>query len=706
MYVSARERQILEQLISRKDGITVKEIAQDIEVSERTVHRDLKGVEDLLHDYELELKKQSGVGIQIIGEDEKKNDLELFLYNLSHSEYTPEERQTLILCTLLEAVEPIKLIALSNDLNVTVATISNDLTKLNDWLESFDLSLIRRRGYGVEVTGSEKAKRRAMSSLISSNFDESEFLTVIRENIQKKSTQQINTISERLLGLVEKEKLVIVEKAIEEANNELPYSIADSAYIGLVVHLSLAIERILQGEKIEIDESYLENLQETKEYEVAEKVIAKLKKVFNVDIPDAEIGYITMHLRGAKVRHDNELLLEDSSFQVAVKARKLMQFVSERVGQDLADDQSLFQGLVAHLKPAIYRIRQQMRIHNPLLEKIQSDYAELFQMLKEGVEEIFDTLDVPDAEIGYLVMHFGSSLEREKRESDLSALVICSSGIGSSKMLASRIRKEIPMIKKLHNASLFELKQLNLNDYDMVLSTIPLSNFEKEYILVNPFLTEEEVGKIHAYIKQNVEKQRFVNQSLKEEKGNEFKNHQKVIESFQVIQEYSQSILTILEGFYYKRLQNKDNLENTLSDVCYELFKKRVIEQPNKVVDALIEREKLGGLGIPNTSLALFHTRSVLIHKSSFTIYTLEEPLEVKAMDESTIRLKNILLLLSPEEIAPKGLELLSLISSLIIESDASISLFESQNYELIASYLSVNFESYFNEKLNEIRRG
>ncbi|RBW70717.1 BglG family transcription antiterminator [Bacillus taeanensis] len=706
MYISARERQILERLISRKDGITVKEIAQDIEVSERTVHRDLKGVEDLLHDYELELKKQSGVGIQIVGEDEKKKDLELFLYNLSHSEYTPEERQTLILCTLLEAAEPIKLIALANDLNVTVATVSNDLTKLNDWFESFDLSLIRRRGYGVEVTGSEQAKRRAMSSLISSNFDESEFLTVIRENIQKKSTQQINTISERLLGLVEKEKLVIVEKAIEEANNELPYSIADSAYIGLVVHLSLAIERILQGEKIEFDESYLENLQETKEYEVAEKIIVKLKKVFNIEIPDAEIGYITMHLRGAKLRHDNELLLEDSSFQVAVKARKLMQYVSERVGQDLGDDQSLFQGLVAHLKPAIYRMRQQMRIHNPLLEKIQKDYGELFQIIKEGVAGIFDTLDVPDAEIGYLVMHFGSSLEREKRESHLSALVICSSGIGSSKMLASRIQKEIPMIKTLHNASLFELKQLNLDDYDMVLSTIPLSNFEREYILVNPFLTEEEVGKIHAYIKQNVEKKQFVDRALKGEPASEFKNHKKVIQSFQSIHEYSYYILKILEGFHYKALHNKDTFENTLTDACYELFRKRIIEQPNKVVDALMEREKLGGLGIPNTSLALFHTRNKCIHEPSFTIYSLETPLEAKAMDGSIVEVKNILLLLSPEEMPQKGLELLSLISSLIIESDASISLFESQNAELIASYLSVNFENYFNEKLKEIRRG
>ncbi|PAE14520.1 hypothetical protein CHH91_19010, partial [Virgibacillus sp. 7505] len=39
---------------------------------------------------------------------------------------------------------------------------------------------------------------------------------------------------------------------------------------------------------------------------------------------------------------------------------------------------SLFQGLLAHLKPALYRVRQGMKIHNPLLEKVKADYAALF----------------------------------------------------------------------------------------------------------------------------------------------------------------------------------------------------------------------------------------------------------------------------------------------------------------------------------------
>ncbi|MFC6604645.1 BglG family transcription antiterminator [Ectobacillus funiculus] len=382
MYISARERQILEILLSTTDELTVKELADTIQVSVRTIHRDLKNLEDVLKEYDLSLLKKSGVGVQVSGSEQRVNDLKIFLFSLSHIEYTPEERQTIILCALLEAKDAIKLVGLANDLNVTVATVSNDLNKLEERLQTVELSLIRKRGYGVEIQGSESAKRRAMSSMISEHIDESEFLALVRENIQRKSTQQTDSISERLLGLVEKKKLLIVEQVIKDISEELSYSMADSAYIGLVVHLALAIERILQGENITIDPVYLENLQSTPEYKIAENIIKQLETVFQVDIPTAEIGYITMHLHGAKLRHDKEYLIEDSSFQIAIKTKHLIQYVGEQLHQDLTSNRSLFEGLVVHLKPALYRIKQNMGISNPLLHKIKGDYPELFSVVK------------------------------------------------------------------------------------------------------------------------------------------------------------------------------------------------------------------------------------------------------------------------------------------------------------------------------------
>src|SRR5690606_15988730 len=159
---------------------------------------------------------------------------------------------------------------------------------------TFGLLLIRRRGYGVEIDGHEGAKRRAMSNLISEYLDESEMLSLAKENIQKRSSQQINLISERLLGLVDKKKLHTVEKVVEAGIQDLPFTMADSAYIGLVVHLALAVERIQKGEGITINLSYLEHQQVSKEYKFAEKIVAQLEHIFQIKIPQAEVAYITM----------------------------------------------------------------------------------------------------------------------------------------------------------------------------------------------------------------------------------------------------------------------------------------------------------------------------------------------------------------------------------------------------------------------------
>lgn len=706
MYISARERQILEILITANDEITVKDLANQIGVSGRTIHRDLKNVEDVLTEYDLSLQKKSGVGVVITGEKTKIRELELYLFNLFHTEYTPDERQTIILCELLESNEPVKLIGLANDLNVTIATVSSDLTKIEEKLQTFGLSIVRKRGYGVEIEGEEGAIRRAMRSLISEYLDESEILSMARENIQKRSTQQINTISERLLGLVEKQKLLVVEKVVDSIVQELPFSMADSAYIGLVVHLALAVERIQKGEAIKINHSYLENQRESKEYKFAEKIVSQLEKIFTINIPHAEIAYITMHLKGAKLRHDNEYLMEDSSFQVAIKTKNLIQYVEKRVGVDLSSNRSLFEGLIVHLKPALYRLKQKMGISNPLLDKIKRDYSDLFAIVKQAAEEVFPQFYVPDEETGYLVMHFGAAIMGNRELINFKTLVVCSSGIGTSKMLATRLQKEFPELKHIQNVSVMEFKKMNWEDYQLVISTIPIPDFkESDYIIVNPFLNKDEIDKIRSFINEykisnGTEKQL----PIPVDAGRSIKSAEKLIEEMDSIQDYAGSIASIVKGFDLHAVSVEKTTEEILYEVCITLKEKQRIDHVDEVVQAVLERERLGGIGIPDTEMALYHARSPHVLEPSFVISVLQTPLMVLGMDGNEMPMKYITLMLSPSNVSERVLEVLSLISSMIIENDENISVFQSEDISKITELLTVRFDQFFNEKLIKIR--
>jgi mannitol operon transcriptional antiterminator len=699
MIVSARERLILQYLIDEANQeVTIKELADQIDVSERTIHRDLKNIEPLLTKFQLNLVKRAGIGIEIVGSEANVQQLRIAIQKQDYKEYTPDERMTVALCTLLDHQEPIKLLALANDLGVTTATISHDLDKLEPFVQEYGLTLIRKRGYGIELIGTEEAKRKAISSLISDQIDVPNFLKMVRESIERKSTNKIDSISERLLGLVQKEKLIIIENLINQMNSRLPYPLADSSYVGLVVHLALAIERIRRGENITIKSEYLIQLKDSREFHFAQEIAEMLGKTFQVDIPEQEVGYITMHLRGAKLRFEGKMDIRDENVEIAYLVQRLIEQVDEMIGYRLKDDPSLSQGLLAHLQPAIYRIKQGMKITNPLLAEIKRDYQELFDVVTEAVAVTFPFGHVPDEEIGYLVLHFGAALHKRQGRTNLKALIVCSSGIGTSKMLAAQIKIQFPDIVELRNVSAFELKDIDIDTYDIILSTIPIEDISTDYLLVSPILTSHELEKIKDYIhKKGIT---ITNYSMNDD-------HDEKVEMTLTYEEYksfsvqSNKLIELLDVMEVFQIDQSLSIENILQHVSERLVEGGLIDNGKKLVNALLQREHIGGLAIPETKLALFHTRSDAVIHPSFHIIDLSTPMMLRAMDNEMLSVTRILLLLAPEQANSSQLELMSFISASIIESQASINTFESATKSSLIQYIS---QTYFTNFVKNLR--
>ncbi|CAJ1000808.1 mannitol operon transcriptional antiterminator [Brevibacillus aydinogluensis] len=694
MSVSSRQRTILEMLLQGGPGLTVGAIAERIGVSARTIHRELDALEETVREHGLQLVRKSGLGVELQGSPEQKEALRLALFDLTTTEYTAEERKVIILCTLLEATEPVKLISLALDLKVTTATISHDLDDLEDVLDKYGLSLVRKRGYGVEIRGSESAKRQAISRLILDHLNEHELIGLIKENIQNKSLRDIDSISERLLGLVDKEKLIKVENALKRLDDDLPYPLADSAYIGLVIHLALAVERIEKGENIHFDEHTLHELQGTPEYEAAQRIMERMTHIFQMDIPAAEIGYITMHLRGAKLRSSHEDIYWPGNVELMAKTQRFIRLCEDRLQIPLRYDSSLFHGLLTHMEPALYRLKRQMEIRNPILEQIRDNYPELFQVVREAVSKVFPELHVPDEEIGYLVMHIGAAVERTSQtHRRYRALVVCSSGIGSSKILATRIKKEIPEIVSLQNLSLFEVGRIPKSEYDVIISTIPLPMDPSEYVVVSPLLPKEDIQKI-AYHLHNLSRSRASRAAVAVRADGEGPKQR-----LNAMHQYAGHAVQLLDGFQLRRLEDhSDDIRVLLDQICGDLVQLGVIREAEPVVRQLLQRERLGGLGIPGTTLALFHGKYEQVVRPSFTVHVLCQPILLKAMDEREMPIHTLLMLLGPRDVAKEGLEVLSEVSSLLIE-DEMIDALEAGDRQRIADCLAEGLYQFCRKK-------
>ena len=149
MKINERSKFIINELIKRNTYVTASEIADLLQVSIKTVTRQLVNVEKILNENDLILERKTSKGMQIIGtEEQRQKRLEQIQSNGLH-EYSPVERQNIVLSHLLKSQEPIKLLTLAKLLNVTEATISNDLDKLETWIKKMNMNLVRKPGLGI-----------------------------------------------------------------------------------------------------------------------------------------------------------------------------------------------------------------------------------------------------------------------------------------------------------------------------------------------------------------------------------------------------------------------------------------------------------------------------------------------------------------------------------------------------------------------------
>lgn len=80
--------------------------------------------------------------------------------------------------------------------------------------------------------------------------------------------------------------------------------------------------------------------------------------------------------------------------------------------------------------------------------------------------------------------------------------------------------------------------------------------------------------------------------------------------------------MDLLGHFSVKPVSERKSIESILSSICMELEECKIIDNKEAILVKLLNREKLGGLGIPNTYLSLYHARSehVVIRTLVFTL--------------------------------------------------------------------------------------
>ena len=693
MKINERSKFIINKLIQTENYITASEIAEKLQVSNKTVVRQLGSVEKILVQHNLSLERKTGRGMRVIGAPEDKERLLSLIaekVNTRH-EYSPAERCNIILSQLLKSQEPIKLIALSQLLNVTDATISNDLDKIEPWIRKMNMNLVRKPGLGVYLEGLEKDIRKAIISHIYENIHEQDILNLLYS--KKKKTNELTSDADKfLLDLVDKNIIQKVEEAVKATMQQQKSSLSMNAFSGLVVHLTLAVQRLLKGETIKIDVAFLGKIKQKKEFKLAENIGENIEKVFQVKIPEEETAYITMHLLGARNNYEQDVDIQYSSFHLIRIAKDIVKIAQQESGISLLKKSRLLIGLYKHLKPAVMRIKMKMEIRNPLLQEMKEKYPKWMTLAKKAARPLEEELQtpLPEAEIAYLAMHLGAALEEANmQEQYFKVLVACPTGIGTSKLLATQLKREFSNLEIVAIVSAVNV------DYDFykhenvefIISTVPIENAKLPVVVVDFMLNEND--------KTNIIHQMNISTVLKKN-VERVKVNYKLIYRLERIDRYIKYIHEVLTNFFYDEyIEIKD-----IDELC---------AKTSHVISGELERELLyhdlknresKGSTVLN-KLMILHTKSKAVQLLHVGVIKLQNEYVLNKENISTI-----LVLLAPDNAEQAALETIGYVSESLLESLNLLDILYEGSSKEIYGELEKIYTNYFKEKYKKVMEG
>lgn len=702
MQYSARAIEIIDILIKQSDYMTVSQISDQLKISKRTIFREMETVEELLEQLNISISKKTRVGIKIDATPEQIQAFKLATESRTDQVYSQEARLNLLMIELLKSREPKKLFYFADLLKVSEATISNDMDKIEDWFKQRNLELIRKPGYGVYVVGNEKSFRKAIVDFLYQTYEHEELVTLIQNDFFQTKPET----SHHMLGLIDKSILLKVSLILKDYEAMLEKRLAEGAYMGLMIHLAIAIQRILRGESIFMNSTILDGLRGDDQFKTAQEIADNIAKTFNIVVPADEVGYITMHLKGSKLKTSAMVESHDfiiSNFDLSRATAKMIQRFKELSGYDFRDDERLLIGLATHLRPALTRMKMGLDIRNPLLVKIKEMYPEIYAMTQQATETLAlkYELEVPQEEIGFLAMHFGAAIERYRKSQQMDKAirvgVVCSSGIGTSSLLASRLSKLIPKIELVGQYSKEDviLGQLRPLQIDCLISTIPLETTDYPCIIVNPLLLESDIERIKQVIA-------LLGQELKP--FNDAVNPEQMASADRLkkINELSTGILGLMESFKIIEVSQIDTTEDMIKLITDHFTSSR--DSQERLSAQIAERERLGATILRSEGVKLLHTKTAEVSQLTFAGIRLERPMLCDAKNPNGVMQKEAIdlcvVMLLPDVTTKNQLEIMSYLSKSLIEDSKFVNELKTMKLDDLRMSLNHRLNVWFESQI------
>ncbi|WP_368504966.1 transcription antiterminator [Alkalihalophilus sp. As8PL] len=627
MPLDQRSTQLLQLLMLKEAPVSILELSNSLRVSRRTIYYNLEKVNDWLKENELdEVQQIKSVGIFIPNSTKEKIPNFVKLNKDIDYYYTAHERQKLILIMLLTSTEPVYVKDFMAVTRSSRNSCLNDLKIIKQQSKPYRLTIHFERSKGYFINGPEFELRKWF-------VDAFEF-------------QNENEFSKDLISVWEKANSSLLQtvecnaQLLEMIQNKLNVQLNPESTGELLWHLAFFLQRIRQEQHISLEEDEKLALKTSPAFKGAELLSKELLTAYQIHVPEEEVYYLTIFLLSLRSLSESPLStvkgLEDVVRKMVIDFQRYSCIEFEHY-------RAVEENLLIHIRPAYYRLKYGILAKNPLTASIKEKYGDVFQLTKKVIPHLqnFVGTKINEDEIAYIAMHFGGWMRKEGRQpaTRKRALIVCSSGIGTSQILKSQLEA---LFSTLDFEVVTSLNETPTNA-ELIFTTVSLKKQTLPTFHVNAILNDAEKERLLTNVNRLLHQRGFTSRT---EQVNELLQ---VIDKHAQIHNEKQLLIEIEQILSNKQLQIKELYKPMLNEImdrssiqivdkvsswqeAVEVASSPLLENNSisqTYIDAMISNiDELGPYVIIAPHVAIPHARPEAgVNKLSMSLLKLDEPI-------------------------------------------------------------------------------
>lgn len=480
MTLSTRNLLILDFLIKHKQS-SIKEIAEKFNISESSARYDLKNIEVLIE------KKNANIEFLSKGNIYFNNfEKNIFDFSQDNLQYilTSEERVEFLEIFILLNNQPFNIQRIIEILDITRNTFKSDFEKVKQNFYKMGITLNNDGTFSLKRGSSRTYILIPLSRLIKRFIFQEEVYYYPNKFIFNNAFKHISY-----------DKINIITQYIREVLERSNKILSDESYQMLIAYIIIVVETVANNYKLQTNTNNEEFFKSKEEFKILTSKKYILEEEFKIKIDETELIRLTNFFLGSQT-YTKKIDFYENWIRSEIFIEKFIRDVSSQLKYNLTKDTILFNGLLNHLKPAVYRIKNKINLENSIYEELILKEKKLFDIVKKSIENIPELKEISNDEIAYLVVYFKASIERieQNKKVKKKILVVCNFGYGTSRLLSQNLHEnyEVEIVATLPVYELKNYKNLENIDYILTTTTFNQNSINIPIIQVNPILDKND----------------------------------------------------------------------------------------------------------------------------------------------------------------------------------------------------------------------